>query len=223
MTPEPETAAWPRQLARAVVRWGIDGAPLPGAWVGGPGLRLRSALELAHGVRFRAERIGLDAAIIELIDEQARWNAGSGFLSGVGGFAFLPVQLPLALTATWVIQTRLVATIAALYGLDLEHEAVRSRILLTLLGEEAGLALKQLGVKAGQRFAEEQLRRLVLRRAGGQGLSQLNRAIPLVGGLVGGGIDYLLTRQLGRYAASSLRQRQPAQGAEGVIDVEILG
>jgi hypothetical protein len=211
MTPEPETAAWPRQLARAVVRWGIDGAPLPGAWVGGPGLRLRSALELAHGVRFRAERIGLDAAIIELIDEQARWNAGSGFLSGVGGFAFLPVQLPLALTATWVIQTRLV------------HEAVRSRILLTLLGEEAGLALKQLGVKAGQRFAEEQLRRLVLRRAGGQGLSQLNRAIPLVGGLVGGGIDYLLTRQLGRYAASSLRQRQPAQGAEGVIDVEILG
>ncbi|MEB3265487.1 MAG: EcsC family protein [Cyanobacteriota bacterium] len=223
MAPEPEAATWPRQLARTVVRWGIDGAPLPGAWVGGPGLRLRSALELAHGVRFRAERVGLEAAIAELIEEQARWNAGSGFVTGVGGFAFLPVQLPLALTATWVIQTRLVATIAALYNLDLEHEAVRTRILLTLLGEEAGVAVKQLGVKAGQRFAEDQLRRLVLRRAGGQGLGQLNRAIPLLGGLVGGSIDYLLTRQLGHYAAASLRRQQPAPATDTVIDVEILG
>jgi uncharacterized protein (DUF697 family) len=238
MAPEPEPAGWPRQLATTVVRWGIDGAPLPAPLIGGTGLRLRSALEMAHMVRFRAERLGLEPAIAELIEEQARWNAGTGFLTGMGGFAFLPLQLPVALTATWVIQTRLVATIAALYGLDLEHESVRTQILLTLLGEEAGEVLKQVGVKAGQRFAEVQLRRLpastlaainravgfqLVSRAGGQGVIQLNRAVPLVGGLVGGGIDYLLTRHLGHHAAATLQRRSRSGRGNPVIDVDIVG
>lgn len=233
------SGAWGRQVATAMVRWGIDGAPL--APLGGGGLRLRSALELAHGVSYRAALVGLEPAIDELIERQARWNGCTGFLTSVGGFTLLPLQLPATLLATWVIQTRLVATIAALYGLDLEHEAVRSEILLTLLGEEAADVLRQLGVKTGQRLAARQLQRLpaghlaainravgvqLLGRAGRGGLLPLERAIPLVGGVVGGGVDYLLTRELGQRAARQLRQRQRRQATasgSAVIDVEILG
>jgi hypothetical protein len=132
-----------------------------------------------------------------------------------------------------------VATIAALYGLDLEHEVVRTEILLTLLGEEAALVLRQLGLKTGQRLAAQQLRRLpaeglpaihravgmeLIGRAGGRSLVPLERAVPLVGGLVGGGIDYLLTRRLGQRAAADLRRRQrqrPTPEAPA-IDAQIL-
>jgi hypothetical protein len=140
-----------------------------------------------------------------------------------------------------VIQTRLVGTIALLHGLDLNHEAVRTQILLTLIGEEAGEVLKQIGVKASQRFAQAQLRQLpvgalgainravgfqLISRFGRQGVLQLHQAIPLLGGLVGGGIDYLLTRRLGEMASVELgRQGRPGPASrwaqeQEVIDVE---
>jgi hypothetical protein len=115
-----------------------------------------------------------------------------------------------------------VGTIALLHGLDLNHEAVRTQILLTLIGEEAGEVLKQIGIKASQRFAQAQLRQLpvaalgainravgfqLISRFGRQGVVQLHQAIPLLGGLVGGGIDYLMTRRLGEIASAELGRR----------------
>ena len=233
--------AFATELVTAIVRWGIDGAPIANPLSGQEAFRFKSAREVAQEVRQRAEAVGLEQAITELIEDQARWNAGTGFITSMGGFALLPVQLPAAVTASWVIQTRLVGTIALLHGLDLNHEAVRTQILLTLIGEEAGEVLKQIGVKASQRFAQAQLRQLpvgalgAINRAVGfqlisrfsrQGVLQLHQAIPLLGGLVGGGIDYLLTRRLGEMASAELgRQGRPgpapswAQEQE-VIDVE---
>ncbi len=229
---------WARQVVEAIVAWGIEGAPIPNL-LGGESFRLKSAALLAQEVRIRAEAIGLEPAITELIEDQARWNAGTGFLTGLGGFGLLPIQLPAAVTATWVIQTRLVATIADLYGLDLNHEAVRTQILLTLLGDEAREVLKQFGVKLSQQIAQAQLRRLpavaleainravgfrLVSRFGQQGVVKLHRAIPVLGGVVGGGIDYVMTRRLGEFAASELGRRSARPGAhEEVIDVEVIG
>lgn len=230
---------WPQDMVQAIVRWGMEGAPIPNPLPGAEPLRLKTALQLADDYRSRAAAVGLRAAIAELVEDQARWNAGTGFLTGLGGFALLPLQLPAAVTATWVIQTRMVAAIADLYGFDLEHEAVRTQILLTLIGEEAGEVLKQVGVKASQQMLQAQLKRLspqllaavnqavgfrLISRASGRGLVKLNRAIPLVGGLVGGGVDYVMTRQLGGWAAEELGRRVPQSVREQgeVIDVEIL-
>jgi uncharacterized protein (DUF697 family) len=237
-TPQ-DSQLWPLELVGAIVRWGIDGAPLPNP-MGGEPLRIKTAAQLAREYRSRAEQVGLRQSIDELIEDQARWNAGTGFVTGMGGFAFLPLQLPAAVTATWVIQTRLVATIADLYGFDLEHEAVRTQILLTLIGEEAGEVLKQIGVKASQQFAQAQLRRLpavaleainravgfrLVSRFGQAGVVKLHRAIPVLGGLVGGGIDYMMTKKLGGYASSELGRRVPhgAEDDDDVIDVEVIG
>jgi uncharacterized protein (DUF697 family) len=227
---------WAEKVASALTAWGIDGAPVP--LPGREPFRLRSARELADDHRVLARRLGLAMAIDRLIETQARWNAGTGFLSGCGGFAFLPLQLPAAVTATWVIQTRLVATIADLHGFDLEHEAVRTEILLTLMGEEAGEVLRQFGIKAGQQFAQAQLRQLpqlgldainravgfrLVSRFGSRGVLRLQRVIPLLGGVMGGGIDYLMTRRLGEFARHALARRVPdGVDEEGVIDVEVI-
>ena len=249
MARERDPQARALHLVTAMVRWGLDGAPLPNPLSGEPAFHFRSAAELAGDYRPRVGRIGLGGVIGELIEDQARWNAGTGFLSGVGGFALLPLQLPAAVTATWVIQTRMVGAIAHLHGYDLEHQAVRTQILLTLLGEEAGQLLKQLGVKAGQRLAQAQLHRLpaatllainravgfqLVSRFGERGLLRLESSIPVLGGVIGGGIDYLLTRRLGAFAATELGRRAPRPGGAAptsryggiggldVIDVEVL-
>jgi uncharacterized protein (DUF697 family) len=231
---------WAQDLALSIVRWGMEGAPIPSPLPGGESLRLKSAQQLADEYRPRVAAVGLRGAITELVEDQARWNAGTGFLTGLGGFALLPLQLPAAVTATWVIQTRMVAAIADLYGFDLDHEAVRTQILLTLIGEEAGEVLKQVGVKASQQMLHAQLRRLspqalaavnqavgfrLVSRFSGRGIVKLHQAIPLLGGLVGGGVDYVMTRHLGGWAADELGRRVP-QGARedgSVIDVEIVG
>jgi uncharacterized protein (DUF697 family) len=238
MTTRLEPQGWALEMAATITRWGIEGAPVPHPVAGKRPFRLKSAAELAGDYRQRARRVGLGQAIRDLIEDQARWNAGTGFVTGIGGFAFLPVQLPASITATWVIQTRLVAAIADLYGFDLAHEAVRTQILLTLLGEEAGEVLKQLGVKTAQQIAQAQLRRLpattlqaihravgfrLVTRSGQRGMVHLHRVIPLLGGVVGGGIDYWMTRQLGDYAIRSLAPRRPADLAEeDIIDVEVV-
>ncbi|WP_216904832.1 EcsC family protein [Synechococcus sp. CCY 9618] len=227
------------ELVRRLVLWGVEGAPLPSPLPGGAPIRLRSAAEVAGDYGPRIAQVGLERAVQEMIEDQARWNGGTGFLTGLGGFALLPVQLPAAVTATWVIQTRLVAAIAALHGFDLEHEAVRTQILLTLIGEEAGEVLKQIGVKASQQFAQAQLRRLpagvlaainravgfrLVSRFGEGGLVRLHRVVPVLGGLVGGGVDYVMTRRLGAFAARELGRRVPASWTEAdVIDVEVIG
>jgi len=234
------TQAWGLELVQAIVRWGMEGAPIPSPLPGTAPLRLKTATQLAEDYRARSTAVGLRGAIAELVEDQARWNAGTGFLTGLGGFALLPLQLPAAMTATWVIQTRMVAAIADLYGFDLDHEAVRTQILLTLIGEEAGEVLKQVGVKASQQLLHAQLQRLspqalaavnqavgfrLLSRFSGRGVVKLNQAIPLLGGLVGGGVDYVMTRQLGGWAAEELGRRVPhgARADASVIDVEILG
>jgi len=234
------------ELVAALMRWGLEGAPLINPLTGEPAFRFRSAAELAGDYRPRAGSIGLGRAIGELIEDQARWNAGTGFLTGMGGFAFLPLQLPAAVAATWLIQSRMVGAIAHLHGYDLEHQAVRTQILLTLLGEEAGEVLKQVGVKAGQRFAQAQFHRLpvatlqainravgfqLISRFGERGLFRLESTIPVIGGVIGGGIDYLMTRRLGEFAAAELGRRasapwdggpiRPDQAVE-VIDVEVI-
>ena len=57
------------------------------------------------------------------VDSLIRWetskNFTTGFLTGFGGFATLPVTIPAALGSSLVVQLRLVATIAKIYGYDI--------------------------------------------------------------------------------------------------------
>ncbi len=62
--------------------------------------------------------------VAALIRRETRKNFTSGFLTGLGGVVTFPVSIPAALGASWLIQARMAAAIAKIYGHDLASEPV---------------------------------------------------------------------------------------------------
>lgn len=142
--------------------------------------------------------------------------AGQGFVTNIGGFVFLPVTLPVNVGAACVIQTHLAASVAHVHGHDTETADVRAAIALCLLGNAATEVLKRVGINVGEKLALAMIKKLpasiivrinqkvgfaLLAKFGVKRASvTLAKGIPLVGGVVGGGIDAAATRAVGKFA-----------------------
>jgi len=173
-----------------------------------------------------------DARVAALIKWETAKNFTTGFVTGLGGFITLPVAIPSALAASWVVQARMAAAIALIYGHDLDAERVRTRILLSLAGDVAREAMKDLGLKVGdkltQRAVEQIPGRLLVEvnkriaaklaaQVGQRVVLRFPRAVPVFGGVVGGSLDAVVCRKVGRTAKTLFR---PPSGA--VVDGEIV-
>lgn len=151
-----------------------------------------------------------------LIRWQVAKTAASGFVGGLGGLATLPVSLPAGLAFSLYTQLRMVAAIAHLAGLDIRHDRVQTLIYLCLCGASASDLLKQNGVQLGQWLLQEVMKSLSLELLGslnktvglhlagrfssGAAATTLQKATPLVGGLVGASLDGFATRAVGVFA-----------------------
>ncbi len=131
----------------------------------------------------------------------------TGFVTNLGGVLALPVALPANFIGTAAVQMRLIAKIAAVRGYDLQSEEVKAFVFACLLGNAAMDALKDAGVRIGARVAPMVLQRLnqtvmarLLARLGAAGAMNLTKVVPLLGGVVGGGLDAASTRVIGRMA-----------------------
>lgn len=201
--------------------------------IGGVG-PLSSAEDLAREYLDDASYASNEARVDALILRETTKNFATGFLTGLGGFITLPVAVPTALGASWVLQARLAAAIARIHGHDLASPSVRTSILLSLAGDVAREAMGDLGVpfSSGSRLtrrAVEQVpgRALVeinkriglklLARAGERTVSNFSRFVPLLGGVVGGTLDAVVCRMVARTAQDLLG---PADGE--IIDGEIV-
>ena len=167
-----------------------------------------------------------EAAIALIIRESVLAAGGTGFVTGFGGFVALPFTFPANVTGNIVINARMVGAIAYLLGHDLEDAHVQASILLTVAAADAGKVLAELGVDLGEGGTHEAIKKLpvpvvreINRRAGiflvakygGKRLAfQAIRAIPVVGGVVGGGIDAGLTRYVGALATRTFAPTTPA-------------
>ena len=161
-----------------------------------------------------------------LIRHQAVLAAAAGFVSGFGGMASMPVMVPVNLASVMFVQMRMIAAIALMGGHDLKEEHVKLVVLACLAGDAAKDVLKDVlkdvGIVIGTRMAVS-----ALRNVSGKTLSAVNRAVgrrlfgaagrkgplrvvPLMGGLVGGTLDALATRVIGRVALAAF-----VGGAEG--------
>ena len=173
-----------------------------------------------------------DLRVRALINWETGKNFTTGFLTGLGGFITLPVAVPAALAASWVVQARRAAAIARIYGHSLEDERVRTRILLALAGDVAKDAMKDLGLKVGdkltQRAVEQIPGRLLVelnKRIGAKLAAQVGqrvllrfpRAVPVLGGFVAGGLDAVVCRKVAATARTLFR---PPAGA--VVEGEIV-
>ena len=209
-----EAAGGASDLARYLLEQGLGGVgPLAGAEA--------LAAEYLDADRYRDD----DARVAALINHEAVKNFGTGFLTGLGGFLTLPVAVPAALAASWVLQARMAGAIARIYGHDLASERVRTKILLALAGDVARDAMKDLGLEPGDRLSRRAIdqvpgRALVevnkrvgtrlLARFGQRVALRFPRAVPVFGGVVGGSLDALVCRKVGATARTLFR---PPAGA----------
>lgn len=198
-------------LITRILRVGIDGI--------GP---YSSAEDVARAA-LEAEKGDRAAAVERIVSQHTIGGAAGGFLTGLGGFVTLAVALPANLVEFYVQATRMVAAVAWLRGYDLADNRVRTAILLTEVGSNAHDILAKAGISTSGSAAVNLLSRNIprsavmmiqkavgfqmLRTAGLRVFSRMGRMVPLIGGAVGGGLDYAMMRRIAQQARNEFPGR----------------
>jgi hypothetical protein len=187
---------------------------------GFPGLE--GAEDLAAG--YAQRHASADDAVAALIKWQSGMAGIAGFLTGCGGFVALPVAIPANLASALYLQVRLIAAIAHLRGHDIHSAEVRALTLACLTGAKAADTLKNAGVRFGTRVTRDAIGWVVpalFKKAGhaagvsvasvaGAGhAARFGKFVPVVGGVVAGGIDAAMTQLIGRTADRVFMARAP--------------
>ena len=212
MADENALAALGERLVAQVVDLGIRG--------GGP---LSTAVESAeqHLVTAMGDR---EEAIRRLVATHVRLAAASGFVTGLGGIATLPVTVPASLAGLYIIATRMTAAIAHLRGYDVNDNRVRTALVMCLLGGEqiakriveGKLPTSPMTVATAPVFDRDLDRQVaeevttgLASRVGGRNMALIvTKRVPLLGGGIGAVMDGYATRQIGKYAKSELLRRR---------------
>lgn len=174
---------------------------------------METAEELAN--KYISKSSSIDDAIDQFISWQQAKCATSGFITGLGGIITLPVSVPANISSVIYIQTRMIATIANMRGYDLKDDQVRTLVYVSLTGQSAADILKQSGIKLGTNVAKSLVKKIpgevikninqkvgfrLLTKFGQTGVINLGKCIPLVGGVIGGTVDAIGTRTIGKTA-----------------------
>jgi uncharacterized protein (DUF697 family) len=162
-------------------------------------------------------------AIDAVIDQHIRLAGVQGFVTSIGGLVTLPIALPANLTGLAIVQARMVAAIAHLRGYELDDPRVRTAVITCLLGEDgvtdrlkkSSLVTSPLAIATAPVFdpeldrqvAGEVVAELIARISGKRMAITVTRRVPLLGGVVGGGVDGWTTYRVGEYADKSLIRR----------------
>ena len=214
------------RLVGQVVELGIHG--------GGP---LTPAVDAAEQ-QLAAAGGDREEAIRKLVAAHVKLAAASGFVTGLGGIATLPVSVPASTAGLYVVTARMAAGIAHLRGYDVEAEEVRSTILAALLGSAGAEVLERAGVEVGQRSTVAALSRLpaptlsdldrrvglrLVARSGEKGVVQLSKLIPLVGGPVGAAVDGVSAKNIAGYAMRAFPPVAPRVVRAEVVHEAVAG
>ena len=189
--------------------------------VGGVG-PLSSAEELALEYLNDSSYESNDKRVDSLIKWETSKNFSTGFITGLGGFATLPVTIPASLGASWILQARMAAAIARIYGHDLSEDRVKTLILCVIIGQDIKEVCKQAGIKIGTKLTYVAIRKLpvealkrinkavgfrLLTKTGEKGIINLYKLVPVVGGVVGGTFDAVTCRITAKAAREAFRQK----------------
>jgi hypothetical protein len=162
-----------------------------------------------------AEHDEAERAIDALVRSHLKLAAAGGFITSLGGFVTMPIALPANVLGFYVVATRTVAGIASIRGYDIRKPEVRSAVLLALVGADADDLLKKAGYASTGRLANLAAQRLpgpalmavnkgvgfrLLTQVGRKSLTRFGKAVPLVGGVVGAGVDTFLLKRIADHA-----------------------
>ncbi len=151
-----------------------------------------------------------------------RWQiakAGtSGFVTGLGGIITLPVAIPANITSVLYVQIRMIAAIATMGKHDLRNDQVRTLVYMCLCGSAITDLVKDVGIHVGSKLTVTAINKIsgatitkinqavgfrLLTKFGQTGAVNLGKAIPFVGGVIGGTIDSVTTKTIGKVAIST--------------------
>ncbi|WP_281613408.1 EcsC family protein [Flammeovirga sp. SubArs3] len=186
--------------------WGYEKA-----LVGAPGLD--SAYEMAENYMSNG------SSIVDNANALIRWQntkAGtSGFLTGLGGLLTLPVAIPANIASVIYVQIRMIAAIAHMGGHDIRDDKVKSMVYVCMTGNAAKDILKDIGIQFGKQFAKSAINNIsgktivainqkvgfrLLTKFGEKGIVNLGKAVPFLGGIIGGTVDAVSTNVVGNIA-----------------------
>lgn len=172
-----------------------------------------SAQEMAE------DYLSSDGTLREKANSLIRWQiskAGtSGFLMGLGGIITMPVTIPANLASVMYVQIRMIAAIAYMGGHDLKNDKVKSLVYACLAGNAAKDILKDIGIVVGTKLSTQAIKSIsgktivainqkvgfrLLTKFGEKGVVNLGKAVPIVGGIIGGTVDSVVTNTIGNIA-----------------------
>jgi len=174
-------------------------------------LNMESAAEMAelYMKKYPGNRL---AAANALIRAQNVKSAASGFITGLGGLATMPIAIPVNLASVLYIQVRMIMAVAIIGGHDVKEDRVKAFVFACLAGNKARELLKEAGVQMAQRFVLQSLsadailriNRMVgfnlITKLGESGIIRISKAMPILGGVIGATIDSIWTNQTGNIA-----------------------
>ncbi len=150
-----------------------------------------------------------EAAAKSFIKYQVAKCTTSGFVTGLGGLITLPVAIPANISSVLYVQMRMIACLACMGGYDTSSDQVRTLVYTCLAGISVDQVVKQVGIKVGTKMATAMVKRIpgtvltkinqrvgfrLLTKFGTKGVVNLGKAIPIVGGVISGGLDFAETK-----------------------------
>lgn len=157
----------------------------------------------------------VDNAVDEFVKWQVRKCSTSGFLTSLGGVVTLPVAIPVNITSVIYVQLRMIATIAIMGGFEPSDDEVQTLAFLCLTGSSMSKYCRTAGINFSTKLAQktvdkipgEALKKInakaaqrLITKGGTTGIINLGKMIPLVGGVIGGGFDFVGTNIIARQA-----------------------
>lgn len=151
----------------------------------------------------------------KLIDVQIAKCTATGFLTNVGGLITLPVAIPANIAGVLYVQMRMIAALAILGGYNLKDDEVQTMVYLCLTGTSIAEVCKSAGVQVANKVTLNLLKKLpgtiltkinqkvgfrLITKFGEKGVVNLVKVVPVAGGVVGGGMDFVGTKLIAKQA-----------------------
>ncbi|MDN3220106.1 EcsC family protein [Pseudomonas nunensis] len=181
---------------------------------------LDSAEELAESY------MNNEDTLYEQANSLIRWqntkSATSGFVTGLGGLITLPLAIPANITSVLYVQVRMIAAIAHMSGYDIKDDKVKTLVYACLVANSAKDVLKDIGVAVGNKLAMNAVKSIsgktlqeinkkvglkLFTKFGEKGIINLGKAVPLLGGLIGGTFDAYTTNTVGNIARDTFASK----------------
>ena len=164
-----------------------------------------------------------DQAIDNLINWQCAHSGAVGVAAGIPGLALAGIAIPAELAVVTYIQMRMIAAIGIIRGADLNTDQARTLAFISLLGTSAMVNMGALGAQIGMKLGGRAVAALpghvliainkavgfrLIVKFGHKGMIRVANVIPLIGGLVSGGLNAYTTYHVGRAASHWFKQAQ---------------